>query len=51
MWRLWRRGLQEIQVFLGLVNFYRRFLPRVAVTLLPLTDALKGNRLTNEKPT
>jgi hypothetical protein len=43
--------IKEIQVFLGLVNFYRRFLPRVAVTFLPLMDTLKGNRLTNEKPT
>jgi hypothetical protein len=26
------------------VNFYRRFLPGIAVTLRPLTDALKGNQ-------
>jgi cleavage and polyadenylation specificity factor subunit 1 len=41
--------VKELQVFLGLVNFYRRFLPGVAVTLRPLTDALKGNRVANDK--
>jgi hypothetical protein len=35
------RGLQG---FLGMVNFYRRFLPGIACTLAPLTDALKGGR-------
>ena len=34
------RGLQR---FLGMINFYRRFLPGVARTLRPLTDALAGN--------
>jgi hypothetical protein len=34
--------IKELQVFLGMVNFYRRFLPAIAKTLLPLTDALKG---------
>ena len=32
-----------LQRFLGMVNFYRRFLPRIAKTLLPLTDAMVGN--------
>ncbi len=41
--------VKELQVFLGLVNFYRRFLPGVAVTLRPLTDALKGKRAANDK--
>jgi hypothetical protein len=40
--------IKELQVFLGLVNFYRRFLPGVAFVLLPLTDALKGNRPASE---
>jgi hypothetical protein len=35
--------IKELQVFLGLVNFYRRFLPGIASTLRPLTDAFKGN--------
>jgi hypothetical protein len=43
--------IKELQVFLGLVNFYRRFLLRVAVTLRPLTDALRGNRPANERLT
>jgi hypothetical protein len=34
--------IKELQTFLGMVNFYRRFLPSAARTLLPLTDALKG---------
>jgi Reverse transcriptase (RNA-dependent DNA polymerase) len=33
------KGLQQ---FLGLINFYRRFLPGIAATLLQLTDALRG---------
>jgi RNase H-like domain found in reverse transcriptase len=33
------KGLQR---FLGLINFYRRFLPWIAAILLPLTDALRG---------
>jgi hypothetical protein len=36
--------ISELQVFLALVNFCRRFLPSVAVTLRPQMDALKGNR-------
>jgi hypothetical protein len=33
---------QSLQRFLGLVNFYRRFLPGAAGVLKPLTDALRG---------
>jgi cleavage and polyadenylation specificity factor subunit 1 len=33
---------QSLQWFLGLVNFYRRFLPGAAGMLKPLTDTLKG---------
>jgi hypothetical protein len=32
-----------MQRFLGMINFYRRFLPGVAGTLRPLTPALSGN--------
>jgi hypothetical protein len=35
------RGLQG---FLGLINFYRRFIPAAARILLPLTSALKGGK-------
>ena len=34
--------VKALQRFLGLVNFYRRFLPGIAGTLQPLTDALAG---------
>ena len=34
------RGLQR---FLGMINFYLCFLPGIARTLRPLTDALAGN--------
>ncbi len=36
--------VKELQGFLGLLNFYRRFLLAVAHTLQPLTDALRGDR-------
>ncbi len=32
----------DLQAFLGIINFYRRFLSEVAKTLKPLTDALCG---------
>jgi hypothetical protein len=35
--------VKKLQAFLGMVNFYRRFLPAVAKTLKPLTDVLRGN--------
>jgi hypothetical protein len=34
--------VKELQGFLGLVNFYRRFIPAAASILKPLTDSLKG---------
>ncbi len=36
--------IKELQAFLGMVNFYRRFLPNIARTLWPLTDALHSGR-------
>ena len=36
------RTVKALQRFLGLVNFYRRFLPSIAATMRPLTDALMG---------
>ncbi len=36
--------VKELQGFLGLLNFYSRFLPAVARTLQLLTDALCGDR-------
>jgi hypothetical protein len=37
------QDVKQLQQFLGLVNFYRRFLPAIARTLKPLTDLLRGN--------
>ncbi len=34
--------VKELQGFLGIVNFYRRFLPWVAKVLKPLTNCLRG---------
>jgi hypothetical protein len=34
---------KAMQRFLGMMNFYRRFLPGIAGTLRPLTAALSGN--------
>jgi hypothetical protein len=34
--------LRQLQRFLGLINFYRRFLPAIAGVLKPLTDLLRG---------
>ncbi len=34
--------VKELQGFLGMVNFYRRFLPGAAKLLKPLTDCLRG---------
>ena len=34
--------IRHLQTFLGMVNFYRRFMPQAARVLKPLTDVLKG---------
>ncbi len=39
---------KQLQKFLGMINFYRRFLPKIAATLHPLTDLLRGNPKTLE---
>ncbi len=36
-------GCKALQRFLGMMNFYRRFLPGIAGMLRPLTAALSGN--------
>ncbi|BHF59596.1 hypothetical protein SprV_0100255700 [Sparganum proliferum] len=39
---------RQLQRFLGMVNFYRRFLPNCADTILPLTNLLSGPKRTFE---
>jgi hypothetical protein len=34
--------VKQLQAFLGLINFYRRFIPAAAKLVLPLTRALRG---------
>jgi RNase H-like domain found in reverse transcriptase/Reverse transcriptase (RNA-dependent DNA polymerase)/Integrase zinc binding domain len=36
--------IQQLQAFLGLFNFYCRFVPAAAAVVCPLTDALRGGR-------
>ncbi|CAI2729547.1 unnamed protein product [Schistosoma spindalis] len=36
-------SIKELKAFLGLVNFYRRFIPHAAERLRPLTELLRGN--------
>jgi RNase H-like domain found in reverse transcriptase len=36
--------IQQLQAFLGLFNFYRRFVPAAAAIVRPLTDALRSGR-------
>ena len=36
------KTVRALQRFLGMLNFYRRFLPQIASVLRPLTDALAG---------
>jgi hypothetical protein len=35
-------AVKDLQRFLGMVNFYRLFLPKIAQILTPLTNLLKG---------
>jgi len=37
------QDVKQLQQFLDIVNFYRRFLPGIARTLQPLTNALRGD--------
>jgi hypothetical protein len=40
--------VKELQMFLGLINFYRRFMPGAASILKLLTDALRGSKSAQE---
>jgi Reverse transcriptase (RNA-dependent DNA polymerase) len=39
------QNVKDLQRFLGMVNFYRQFLPKIAQILAPLTNLLKGKDL------
>ena len=41
-------GFRQLRRFCGLVNYYRRFIPRCASLLQPLTDLLRGKKRTLE---
>jgi hypothetical protein len=41
--------MRWLQAFLGLVNFFRRFLFKIAGVLVPLTDTLKGSIETDKR--
>jgi putative transposase len=38
------QDIKQLQRFLGMVNFYRCFLPNCAQVLCPLTDLLRGQK-------
>ncbi len=37
-------SLNQLRRFLGMINFYQRFLPNSACTLLPLTELMKPSK-------
>jgi len=39
------KSSQQLQSFLGMANFYRRFIPSAAKILKPLTDVLRGGKV------
>jgi hypothetical protein len=41
--------IKELQAFLGMVNFYRRFLHSIAHKRRPLTDGLRGSKKGSDK--
>jgi hypothetical protein len=41
--------VKELQAFLGLFNFYRRFMPHAVAIVRPLTDALQGGQVGTAK--
>jgi hypothetical protein len=36
--------IKDLQAFLGLFNFYRKFVKGAAAIIRPLTDALRGGK-------
>ncbi|XP_066947108.1 uncharacterized protein [Macrobrachium rosenbergii] len=41
-------SIRAVQEFLGMVNYYRRFIPGITHTTAPLTEVLKGRPKTLE---
>ena len=39
------KNMQELRSFLGLLNYYRKFLPNIASILHPLNELLRANKL------
>jgi hypothetical protein len=44
------KTISQLRRFLGMLNFYRRFLPQAAVTQAPLHDVLSGPRVKGSHP-
>ena len=38
------QNMQELRSFLGLINYYRRFISHLSTTLAPLNELLKAER-------
>ena len=38
------KNIKELRSFLGLINYYRKFLPNLALILEPLNSLLRGNQ-------
>ncbi len=45
------KSQRKLREFLGLVNFYRQFIPHCAATLKPITDLLKGGSRSSDSLT
>lgn len=44
------KQIKQLRRFLGMVNFYRRFIPKAAVLQSPLNKLLKGKKLKGDTP-
>ena len=40
-------NLKELQRFIGMINFCNRFIPKMAVILQPIINAIKGSKSIN----